>query len=91
MELLERGMSFAKLFPAENVGGVGLLNALHSPLPGLRFCPTGGIDVEKAKAYLALPNVICIGGSWMAPRPLLAAKDWAQVEVLARGAAALRG
>jgi 2-dehydro-3-deoxyphosphogluconate aldolase/(4S)-4-hydroxy-2-oxoglutarate aldolase len=89
MTLLEHGAFFAKLFPAGNVGGVGFLKALQSPFPQLRFCPTGGIDAAKAPAYLALPNVICIGGSWMAPRDLVRAGNWAGIESRARAASTL--
>ena len=65
MALLERGITHAKFFPAEINGGVKALKALHGPFPQMRFCPTGGIDVAKAPEYLALPNVVCVGGSWM--------------------------
>ena len=84
MALLERGITHAKFFPAEINGGVKALKALHGPFPQMRFCPTGGIDVAKAPEYLALPNVVCVGGSWMA-KP----GDWAAVEALSRSAAAL--
>lgn len=90
MTLLDHGFRYAKLFPAEVVGGVALLKALHSPLPGLTFCPTGGIDLAKAPSYLALPNVVCVGGSWMAPKELVSAGDWAEIETRARAAAALK-
>lgn len=90
MLLLELGYRFQKFFPAEPAGGVSYLSALASPLPQIRFCPTGGITPGTASAYLALPNVITIGGSWMAPRKLLAARDWASVEVLSREAAQLK-
>jgi 2-dehydro-3-deoxyphosphogluconate aldolase / (4S)-4-hydroxy-2-oxoglutarate aldolase len=90
MSLLEQGYHLQKFFPAEPAGGVSYLSALSSPLPQVRFCPTGGITPGNASAYLALSNVITIGGSWMAPKKLLAAKDWAAVEVLAREAAHLR-
>ena len=90
MLLLELGYRFQKFFPAEPAGGVSYLSALASPLPQIRFCPTGGISPGNASAYLALPNVITIGGSWMAPRKLLVAKDWASIEVLSREAAQLK-
>jgi 2-dehydro-3-deoxyphosphogluconate aldolase/(4S)-4-hydroxy-2-oxoglutarate aldolase len=90
MLLLEQGYRFQKFFPAEPAGGVSYLSALASPLPQIRFCPTGGISPGTASAYLALPNVIAIGGSWMAPRKLLAAKDWSSIEVLSREAAQLK-
>jgi 2-dehydro-3-deoxyphosphogluconate aldolase/(4S)-4-hydroxy-2-oxoglutarate aldolase len=91
MELLERGWRHMKLFPAEAVGGAKLLESLASPLPEARFCPTGGIDLAKAPSYLRLPNVFCVGGSWVAPKDAVAKGDWARIETLAREAAALRG
>jgi len=83
MRLAERGIAFMKLFPAESVGGVRLLKSLAAPLQGIQFCPTGGIDQENAEKYLALPNVNCVGGSWMIPRAALAARDWRSVEQFA--------
>jgi 2-dehydro-3-deoxyphosphogluconate aldolase/(4S)-4-hydroxy-2-oxoglutarate aldolase len=88
--LMELGFRALKLFPAEAVGGARLLASLAGPLPELRFCPTGGIDQARAPAYLALPNVGCVGGSWMLPKAALASGDYATVEKLAREAAALR-
>ena len=90
MRLLERGYGCLKFFPAEPAGGVAYLQALAAPLPDARFCPTGGIDAKLAPAYLALPNVVCIGGSWVAPRAAVAAGDWPAITQLARAAAALR-
>lgn len=90
MQVLERGYEYMKLFPAEAAGGVDLLSSLASPLPAAKFCPTGGIDPEKAKRYLALPNVVCVGGSWLVPRDALRQGDWARVTDLARGTSALR-
>ena len=90
MRLLERGYGCLKFFPAEPSGGVAFLQALAAPLPGARFCPTGGIDAARAPAYLALPNVVCIGGSWIAPRDAVAAGDWPAITLLALAAAALR-
>lgn len=89
MRLLERGYRCMKFFPAEPAGGVAYLKALASPLPEARFCPTGGIDAARAEAYLALPNVVCVGGSWVAPEEALRAGDWAGITGLARAAAAL--
>ncbi|MFD7972190.1 bifunctional 4-hydroxy-2-oxoglutarate aldolase/2-dehydro-3-deoxy-phosphogluconate aldolase [Streptomyces clavifer] len=89
--LLERGVTEMKFFPAEAAGGTAYLKALSSPLPQARFCPTGGISPASAPAYLALPNVGCVGGSWMVPGDAIASKDWARVERLAREASALRG
>ncbi|MGW6895457.1 bifunctional 4-hydroxy-2-oxoglutarate aldolase/2-dehydro-3-deoxy-phosphogluconate aldolase [Streptomyces sp. NBC_01727] len=89
--LLERGVSEMKFFPAEAAGGTAYLKALSAPLPQARFCPTGGISLASAPTYLALPNVGCVGGSWMVPGDAVTAKDWARVERLAGEAAALRG
>ncbi|MFE3946414.1 bifunctional 4-hydroxy-2-oxoglutarate aldolase/2-dehydro-3-deoxy-phosphogluconate aldolase [Streptomyces sp. NPDC059118] len=89
--LLERGVTEMKFFPAEAAGGTAYLKALSAPLPQARFCPTGGISPGSAPSYLALPNVGCVGGSWMIPADAVAAKDWARVERLAGEAAALRG
>ncbi|MEU2840170.1 bifunctional 4-hydroxy-2-oxoglutarate aldolase/2-dehydro-3-deoxy-phosphogluconate aldolase [Streptomyces sp. NPDC007076] len=89
--LLERGVTEMKFFPAEAAGGTSYLKALSAPLPQARFCPTGGISLGSAPSYLALPNVGCVGGSWMVPADAVAAKDWARVERLAGEAAALRG
>ncbi|MET9050297.1 bifunctional 4-hydroxy-2-oxoglutarate aldolase/2-dehydro-3-deoxy-phosphogluconate aldolase [Streptomyces bacillaris] len=87
--LLERGVSDMKFFPAEAAGGTAYLKALSAPLPQARFCPTGGISLASAPAYLALPNVACVGGSWMVPGDAVAAKDWDRVARLAAEAAAL--
>ena len=91
MILLEHGYALQKFFPAEQSAGAAYLSALISPLPQVKFCPTGGIDPEKAKTYLALPNVICVGGSWIMPADALASGDFARVEALAKEASALRG
>jgi 2-dehydro-3-deoxyphosphogluconate aldolase/(4S)-4-hydroxy-2-oxoglutarate aldolase len=90
MTLAERGYRNMKFFPAEPSGGAAFLRALPAPLPGLRFCPTGGIDAAKAVEYLALPNVPCVGGSWPVPAAAVRAADWGRIEALARAAAALR-
>jgi 2-dehydro-3-deoxyphosphogluconate aldolase/(4S)-4-hydroxy-2-oxoglutarate aldolase len=90
MRLAERGLTALKFFPAEASGGIAYLSSIGGPLPGLRFCPTGGITVKSAPDYLALPNVGCIGGSWLTPKDVLAAKDFGRIEGLAREAAALR-
>ncbi|MFD9721863.1 bifunctional 4-hydroxy-2-oxoglutarate aldolase/2-dehydro-3-deoxy-phosphogluconate aldolase [Streptomyces sp. NPDC059076] len=89
--LLEQGVDEMKFFPAEAAGGTAYLRSIGGPLPQARFCPTGGISPANAPAYLALPNVGCVGGTWMLPADALAAKDWARVEALAASAAALRG
>ncbi|MER5766717.1 bifunctional 4-hydroxy-2-oxoglutarate aldolase/2-dehydro-3-deoxy-phosphogluconate aldolase [Streptomyces sp. NPDC001985] len=88
--LLERGVSELKFFPAEAAGGTPYLKSLSGPLPQARFCPTGGISLASAPAYLALPNVGCVGGTWMLPADALAAKDWGRVRALAAEAAGLR-
>ncbi|MGW2157172.1 bifunctional 4-hydroxy-2-oxoglutarate aldolase/2-dehydro-3-deoxy-phosphogluconate aldolase [Nonomuraea sp. NPDC001699] len=90
MALAERGIKELKFFPAEAAGGVPYLKSLAGPLPDVRFCPTGGIRAESAADYLRLPNVGCVGGSWLTPADVLAAGDWARVEKLAADAAALR-
>ncbi|MER0245565.1 bifunctional 4-hydroxy-2-oxoglutarate aldolase/2-dehydro-3-deoxy-phosphogluconate aldolase [Streptomyces sp. HSW2009] len=87
--LLERGVHEMKFFPAEAAGGAPYLRALSAPLPQARFCPTGGIGLASAPTYLALPNVACVGGSWMLPADAIRARDWTRVEHLAREAAAL--
>lgn len=87
--LLERGVREMKFFPAEAAGGTAYLKALSAPLPQARFCPTGGISLASAPSYLALPNVGCVGGSWMVPGDAVAAKDWDRVARLAAEAAAL--
>lgn len=90
MHLLERGYRHLKLFPAVPAGGLKLLAAWAGPLPQVRFCPTGGIGLSSALDFLALANVLCVGGSWLTPAELLNAGDWAGIEQLAREAAALR-
>ncbi len=85
----ERGLRFLKFFPAEAIGGAAALKSLAAPLQHIRFCPTGGIDAVKARAYLALPNVVCIGGSWMAAPETVRAGNWTEITRLAREAAAL--
>ncbi|WP_372722266.1 bifunctional 4-hydroxy-2-oxoglutarate aldolase/2-dehydro-3-deoxy-phosphogluconate aldolase [Immundisolibacter sp.] len=84
------GLDACKLFPAAVAGGVGMLKALYGPFADMTFCPTGGIDPAGAPSYLALPNVACVGGSWLAPKALLQAGDWPAITALARAAAALR-
>jgi 2-dehydro-3-deoxyphosphogluconate aldolase / (4S)-4-hydroxy-2-oxoglutarate aldolase len=90
MRLLECGHRFMKFFPAEPAGGIAYLQALSSPLPEARFCPTGGIDAKRARTYLSLSNVVCVGGSWVAPGDAVRTGDWARVKALAKEAAALR-
>lgn len=91
MRGLELGYTCFKFFPAEQLGGVAAVKALAGPLPQARFCPTGSITPEKAGAYLALPNVLCVGGSWIAPRDAIKAGDWAAIEYAAQQAEALGG
>ncbi|MFD7538631.1 keto-deoxy-phosphogluconate aldolase [Streptomyces sp. CB01201] len=88
--LLEQGVREMKFFPAEAAGGTAYLKSLAGPLPQARFCPTGGISLASAPTYLALPNVGCVGGTWMLPQDALATGDWSRVETLAREAAALQ-
>ncbi|MEU7893877.1 bifunctional 4-hydroxy-2-oxoglutarate aldolase/2-dehydro-3-deoxy-phosphogluconate aldolase [Nonomuraea sp. NPDC049152] len=90
MTLAERGLGELKFFPAEAAGGLPYLKSLAGPLPDVRFCPTGGIRPETARDYLALPNVGCVGGTWLTPADALASGDWGRVEKLAAEAAALR-
>ncbi|SET55238.1 bifunctional 4-hydroxy-2-oxoglutarate aldolase/2-dehydro-3-deoxy-phosphogluconate aldolase [Oceanicella actignis] len=90
MAAMERGYRTLKFFPAEVNGGVAALRAWSGPLAELRFCPTGGISRANAPDYLALGNVLCVGGSWIAPPELIAAEDWEQITRLAAEAAALR-
>jgi len=90
MALLDRGYTRQKLFPAEPAGGMPLLKSLAEPLPQARFCPTGGINASTAAAYLALPNVVCVGGSWVTPKDAVTDGDVARIESLARAACELR-
>ena len=89
MSLLERGYRHMKFFPAVQAGGHQLLDAWAGPLAQIRFCPTGGISLTNAADFLDLPNVLCVGGSWLTPADKLAASDWAAIELLAREAASL--
>ncbi|MEV7241508.1 bifunctional 4-hydroxy-2-oxoglutarate aldolase/2-dehydro-3-deoxy-phosphogluconate aldolase [Streptomyces sp. NPDC093248] len=88
--LLERGVREMKFFPAQAAGGTAYLRSLAGPLPQARFCPTGGIGPATAPEYLSLPNVGCVGGSWMLPADAVTAGDWERIEELARAAAGLR-
>lgn len=89
MHLLARGYDMLKFFPAEASGGAPALKAIGAPLPQITFCPTGGISPANAETYLSLPNVLCAGGSWVAPKNRVAVGDWAGIEVLARDAVRL--
>jgi 2-dehydro-3-deoxyphosphogluconate aldolase/(4S)-4-hydroxy-2-oxoglutarate aldolase len=88
MRTVDAGFEHLKFFPAEVFGGTDALKAFGGPFPSVRFCPTGGISAENAARYLALPNVVCVGGSWLTPAAAVAAGNWAEVERLAREAAA---
>ena len=88
MEGLALGYRTFKFFPAVPAGGLAYLKALNGPFPQVRFCPTGGVDLEAAGHFLKLPNVVCVGGSWMTPDDLVRAGDWSGVERLAKQAAA---
>lgn len=90
LAVLERGLTAMKFFPAEAAGGAPYLKAVAGPLPEARFCPTGGITPATAPEYLALPNVGCVGGSWLTPADVVARKDWDQITKLAAEAAGLR-
>ena len=87
---LDAGCSELKLFPAEASGGAAFLRSIAAPVPAARFCPTGGVTPANAAAYLSLPNVGCVGGSWLTPADAMAAQDWGRISRLAAEAAALR-
>ncbi len=89
MALMEKGLNALKFFPAEAAGGIPMLKAIGGPLPQLTFCPTGGINPDNARDYLALKNVACVGGSWMAPANLVAEGKWEEIQLLATKAATL--
>ncbi len=89
MRLYERGYDMLKFFPAEASGGAPALKAIGGPLPQISFCPTGGVSPQNAASYLSLPNVICAGGSWVAPSAMVASGDWSGIEKLARAASVL--
>ncbi|OUS21984.1 keto-deoxy-phosphogluconate aldolase [Litorivita pollutaquae] len=89
MALLERGYRMQKFFPAEINGGAAALKAIGAPIPQVKFCPTGGVSLKNAQDYLSLDNTLCVGGSWVAPADLIAAKNWDAITDLAAEAAAL--
>ncbi|RWH18786.1 2-dehydro-3-deoxy-phosphogluconate aldolase [Mesorhizobium sp.] len=89
MAAREAGLRFLKFFPAEQSGGIASLKAFASPLADVKFCPTGGITAKNAADYLSLPNVICVGGTWVAPDELIKAGKWDEIEALARAASKL--
>lgn len=90
MALLEKGYTVQKFFPAEQSGGAAFLKSIGAPIPQVKFCPTGGIGLKNARDYLGLPNVLCVGGSWVAPKEAMARGDWAAITQLAAEACALR-
>lgn len=90
MALHEKGFDMLKFFPAEAAGGAAALKSIGAPIPRVAFCPTGGVTPANAAQYLALPNVICAGGSWVAPQDAVARGDWAEIRRLAADAATLR-
>ncbi len=89
MTLLELGYTVQKFFPAEQSGGAAFLKSIGSPIPQVTFCPTGGISLKNARDYLSLPNILCVGGSWVAPKDAMARGDWATITALAAEARAL--
>lgn len=89
MRLAARGYAVQKFFPAEASGGVAALKAIGGPLPQIAFCPTGGVNSDNAQSYLSLPNVICAGGSWIAPAEMMRAGRWDEITARARAAASL--
>ena len=91
MHGLEQGLDTFKFFPAVQAGGAAMLSAWNGPFGDVRFCPTGGISAQTAAQFLHLPNVLCVGGSWLTTRELLQARDWAGIEQLARQASVLPG
>ena len=90
MRALDAGFTAMKLFPARQAGGIEMLKALGGPFPQVMFCPTGGIDAQSAATYLALPNVACVGGSWLSPATLIANKDWTEIQMRAQAASFLK-
>ena len=90
MAAREAGLDFLKFFPAEQAGGAAFLKALASPIADVKFCPTGGVTANNAPSYLSLENVVCVGGSWVAPDDLVKAGNWSAIEALARAANGLR-
>jgi 2-dehydro-3-deoxyphosphogluconate aldolase/(4S)-4-hydroxy-2-oxoglutarate aldolase len=84
------GFNQLKLFPAQQAGGIGMLKALGGPFPEVTFCPTGGVSAENAPDFLALPNVACVGGSWLAPKAAVTAGDWDNITALAKAASTLK-
>lgn len=90
MNLVSYGFNFLKFFPAEAAGGAPMLKSIGGPLPDVKFCPTGGISLDTAPKYLALNNVVCVGGTWMLDKELIANKDWQAIEALAKQASEVK-
>ena len=90
MAARDAGFAAMKFFPAEQAGGVNYLKSLYGPLPDLTFCPTGGIGADRVADYVALPNVACVGGSWIAPKATIEEAAWGKIELAARRAAAMK-
>jgi 2-dehydro-3-deoxyphosphogluconate aldolase/(4S)-4-hydroxy-2-oxoglutarate aldolase len=90
MNLASHGFKFLKFFPAEAAGGAPMLKSIGGPLPQIKFCPTGGISLATAPKYLALNNVVCVGGTWMLDKELIANKDWQAIEALAKQASEVK-
>jgi 2-dehydro-3-deoxyphosphogluconate aldolase/(4S)-4-hydroxy-2-oxoglutarate aldolase len=91
MRGLDAGLTHFKFFPAEAAGGIAMLKAFAGPFAQVRFCPTGGVTPESAHAYLALANVVCVGGTWLAPKNVVAQRNWSHIAELARAASRLKG
>ena len=89
MRAVEYGYDRLKFFPAEASGGVAALKGFAAPFPSVKFCPTGGVTPDNVRSYLDCPNVLCVGGSWVAPKAAISAGDWAAITELARAAASL--
>ncbi len=89
MKLMSLGFTEMKFFPAEAAGGVNMLKSIAGPLPQVTFCPTGGVNLSNAKDYLALDNVVCVGGTWMLDKQLIASKNWNEITRLAKEASEL--
>ena len=89
MAMLSKGIRYMKFFPAQAAGGIPMLKSIAGPLPQIKFCPTGGVTADNASDFLALDNVLCVGGTWMLSKQDIAAKNWAAIELKAQAAAAL--
>ena len=87
MTVRDAGFTFQKLFPASSIGGPSFIKSIGGPLPEIRFCPTGGVSAGNMQEYFQLPNVVCVGGSWLMPKDIVAAGDWREIQQLASSAA----